>query len=55
MGIRNSILKEIYNRMFNWLVQKLNRNLLSGSRKGLISIGILDIFGFENFTFNTLE
>ncbi len=29
MGNRNAILKEIYNRMFNWLVQKLNRNLLS--------------------------
>jgi myosin heavy subunit len=43
--------------MFNWLVYKLNLNLYPPGYPNCKqdTIGILDIFGFENFDVNTLE
>lgn len=51
--------KELYNNMFNWLFRKLNGELkgdiekVPGTRK--LSLGVLDIFGFEIFDNNSLE
>lgn len=53
----DTIAREIYNRMFNWIVKKLNKNLLPSNPKSpnFQTIGVLDIFGFEIFTKNSIE
>lgn len=42
-----------------WIVGKINsviyRNLLTSPKSALLSIGLLDIFGFENFYRNRSE
>ncbi|CAN0001143.1 unnamed protein product, partial [Ectocarpus sp. 12 AP-2014] len=47
--------KEIYCRMFDWLVAKINESMRcsDGSIKG--TIDLLDIFGFETFQHNSFE
>lgn len=44
-----AISKTIYERMFKWLVQRINRSLDRTKRQGASFIGILDIAGFEIF------
>ncbi|XP_069819475.1 myosin-IIIb-like [Dendropsophus ebraccatus] len=54
---RDSISRVVYSRLFGWIVTKVNE-LLAGdvvSRGGVQEIGILDIFGFENFVVNRFE
>uniref|UniRef100_A0AAR2IU06 Myosin motor domain-containing protein n=1 Tax=Pygocentrus nattereri TaxID=42514 RepID=A0AAR2IU06_PYGNA len=54
---RDSIAKVVYGRVFGWIVSKINE-LLShklDSDVALSEIGILDIFGFENFAVNRFE
>lgn len=53
----DSIAKELYNRMFNWIVTKLNTVLHPENLKdpNFLTIGVLDIFGFEIFDKNSLE
>lgn len=52
----DSIAKEIYNRMFSWIVLKLNKTLKpTEDFTHYGTIGILDIFGFEIFEKNSLE
>ena len=41
--------------MFNWIILKLNRTLIPEIEGDYKKIGLLDIFGFENFEFNSLE
>ena len=48
--------------MFNWLIQKINTALMakmsassSGAKSDHLTIGVLDIFGFESFKFNSFE
>jgi myosin heavy subunit len=63
--MRDSLSRAIYDKLFNWLVFKLNSNiqpeeLMENNEKdikklGYKTIGILDIFGFENFDLNSLE
>merc|ERR1719184_478007 len=50
-----SIIKNIYNRLFLWLVDLCNRTLIDATMKKVNFIGILDIAGFEIFEFNTFE
>ncbi|XP_053993372.1 uncharacterized protein LOC128884203 isoform X2 [Hylaeus volcanicus] len=66
---RDSLCKTIYERLFNYIVQRINavlaeklqknpnhtkdKNLTNGTRIG--SIGLLDIFGFEVFDVNSFE
>ncbi|ETO28708.1 class VII unconventional myosin [Reticulomyxa filosa] len=58
---RDSLSKYMYDRMFDWIVHRLNRELLvenaSGKQKmsRYQTIGILDIFGFEIFEHNSFE
>ncbi|KAJ6216171.1 hypothetical protein RDWZM_007328 [Blomia tropicalis] len=53
---RDALAKAIYERLFNWLVKKLNNSLESKSIKnGKILMGLLDIYGFEIFHKNNFE
>lgn len=54
-GIKDALTKDLYNSLFNWMVIKLNVKLLPPSDKKLPSIGLLDIFGFEDFIVNSIE
>lgn len=46
----------IYNKLFIWIVKKINsviyKKLTSNSKSAYLSVGLLDIFGFENFNTN---
>ncbi len=44
-----AISKAIYERMFKWIVQRINKSLDRSKRQGASFIGILDIAGFEIF------
>ena len=44
-----AISKAVYERMFKWMVQRINRSLDRTKRPGASFIGILDIAGFEIF------
>ena len=55
---KNSFTKELYSRLFNWIVKKLNNMLykpINNNNADQKYIGLLDIFGFECFGFNSLE
>ncbi|XP_027969934.1 myosin-IIIa [Eumetopias jubatus] len=57
--VRDAMAKTLYGRLFSWIVNRINSLLkhgtsLSGNGDEL-SIGILDIFGFENFKKNSFE
>uniref|UniRef100_A0A672NN88 Unconventional myosin-X-like n=1 Tax=Sinocyclocheilus grahami TaxID=75366 RepID=A0A672NN88_SINGR len=54
---RDSIAKVAYGRVFGWIVSKINELLAPkvDCDVELNEIGILDIFGFENFTVNRFE
>ncbi|KAL7721658.1 Unconventional myosin IB [Entamoeba marina] len=52
---RNAIAKEIYDRIFNLLVSKVNIALQQYGVEHQCVIGILDIFGFEIFPVNGFE
>ncbi|XP_070357454.1 myosin-IIIa isoform X3 [Equus asinus] len=57
--VRDAMAKTLYGRLFSWIVNRINSLLkhdTSPSRNGdELSIGILDIFGFENFKKNSFE
>jgi myosin protein heavy chain len=50
-----AISKAVYERMFKWIVQRMNRSLDRSKRQGSSFIGILDIAGFEIFQMNSFE
>ncbi|XP_026218983.1 myosin-IIIa isoform X1 [Anabas testudineus] len=57
--VRDAMSKALYGRLFSWIVNRINTllrpdNHLGEGEKGL-NIGILDIFGFENFKKNSFE
>ncbi|XP_071586527.1 myosin-IIIb-like [Heliangelus exortis] len=54
---RDSIAKVAYSRVFGWIVCKINELLAENvdPEVELREIGILDIFGFENFAVNRFE
>ena len=45
---RDSLAKSIYGRLFDWIVERINRAIVF-SEKDTLSIGVLDIYGFEVF------
>uniref|UniRef100_A0A8C9R118 Myosin VIIAa n=1 Tax=Scleropages formosus TaxID=113540 RepID=A0A8C9R118_SCLFO len=59
LDVRDAFVKGIYGRLFVWIVDKINAAIYkppSTEPKAVRrSIGLLDIFGFENFTFNSFE
>ncbi|GFQ86245.1 myosin heavy chain, non-muscle [Trichonephila clavata] len=50
-----AIAKACYERLFRWLVNRINRSLDRTKRQGASFIGILDIAGFEIFELNSFE
>ncbi|CAN0898359.1 XI-C [Linum grandiflorum] len=51
---RDGLAKTIYSRLFDWLVDKINVSIgQDPSSKCLI--GVLDIYGFESFQYNSFE
>ncbi|XP_059391033.1 myosin-IIIa-like isoform X3 [Carassius carassius] len=57
--VRDAMGKALYGRLFSWIVNRINSLLkldsLSGEEDKGLNIGILDIFGFENFKRNSFE
>jgi myosin heavy subunit len=52
--MRDSVSKSTYDWLFNWLVEKINRTT-DVEQKCQQWIGLLDIFGFEDFKVNSFE
>ena len=50
---RDALCKFVYGRMFDWLVERVNKSM--GGQRQSLYIGILDIFGFEIFKQNSFE
>ena len=47
---RDSMARAVYDKLFAWLVQRLNETIIpKNGENGCMSLGLLDIFGFENF------
>ena len=48
---RDALAKNLYARLFDWLVAAINRKIsaLGSGRRSSRTIGILDIYGFESF------
>lgn len=57
MEIRDSFAKTIYGRIFNWIVHRINITISRSTTNvaNNVSLGVLDIFGFENFSINSFE
>ncbi|XP_035827560.1 myosin-VIIa [Aplysia californica] len=58
LDVRDAFVKGIYGRMFVWIVEKINQAIYKPKAGGghyRKSIGVLDIFGFENFDKNSFE
>mmetsp|Transcript_3090 Transcript_3090/g.10120 ORF Transcript_3090/g.10120 Transcript_3090/m.10120 type:complete len:594 (-) Transcript_3090:407-2188(-) len=53
-GIRDALAKTVYERLFNWVVEKINQSMACTSA-GLKCLGVLDIYGFEVFEKNGFE
>ncbi|GER35366.1 myosin [Striga asiatica] len=51
---RDTLAKTVYARLFDWLVEKINRSV-GQDRDSKIQIGVLDIYGFECFKLNSFE
>lgn len=51
---RDALAKAIYNNLFDWIVERINKSLKS-RQVTANSIGILDIYGFEIFEKNSFE
>lgn len=59
MDVRDAMSKALYGRLFSWIVNRINtllqpdKNICSADDR--MTVGILDIFGFENFQRNSFE
>ncbi|XP_058615851.1 si:zfos-588f8.1 isoform X3 [Onychostoma macrolepis] len=56
---RDSMAKSLYSALFDWIVLRINHALLNKrdmeESVSCLSIGVLDIFGFEDFETNSFE
>uniref|UniRef100_A0A8C9VL26 Unconventional myosin-IXb-like n=1 Tax=Scleropages formosus TaxID=113540 RepID=A0A8C9VL26_SCLFO len=57
--VRDSMAKSLYSALFDWIVLRINHALLNKKDMeeciSFLSIGVLDIFGFEDFKTNSFE
>uniref|UniRef100_UPI00398EA2C2 unconventional myosin-IXAa isoform X2 n=1 Tax=Pristiophorus japonicus TaxID=55135 RepID=UPI00398EA2C2 len=57
--VRDSMAKSLYSALFDWIVFRINHALLNNRdlevHKKILSIGVLDIFGFEDYENNSFE
>lgn len=51
---RDALAKTVYSRLFDWLVEKMNRSI-GQDPNSRVQIGLLDIYGFECFKHNSFE
>ncbi|KAL5247554.1 hypothetical protein ACHWQZ_G019434 [Mnemiopsis leidyi] len=54
LASRDSITMAVYSHLFDWIIQRINSRIKS-PKTPFSSIGVLDIFGFENFAVNRFE
>lgn len=52
---RHAFVKGVYGKMFIMIVDKINKAIYQPKTSTKTSIGVLDIFGFENFKLNSFE
>ncbi|XP_051988166.1 unconventional myosin-XV-like [Xyrauchen texanus] len=50
---RDAVAKILYSLLFSWLTDRINKQVYP--RNDALSISILDIYGFEDLTFNSFE
>ncbi|XP_013168309.1 PREDICTED: myosin-VIIa isoform X2 [Papilio xuthus] len=55
VDIRDAFVKGIYGRLFVTIVKKINAAIYKPKSTTRTAIGVLDIFGFENFDHNSFE
>ncbi|XP_045511744.1 myosin-VIIa [Colias croceus] len=55
VDIRDAFVKGIYGRLFVTIVKKINAAIYKPKATMRTAIGVLDIFGFENFDHNSFE
>ncbi|XP_038561195.1 unconventional myosin-IXa-like isoform X8 [Micropterus salmoides] len=57
--VRDSMAKSLYSALFDWIVFRTNHALLNNrdleDNSKILSIGVLDIFGFEDYENNSFE
>ncbi|KAM4603098.1 unconventional myosin-IXAa isoform 2-T2 [Polymixia lowei] len=57
--VRDSMAKSLYSALFDWIVFRINHALLNNKdleeTTKILSIGVLDIFGFEDYENNSFE
>ncbi|OLL21841.1 Myosin-1 [Neolecta irregularis DAH-3] len=54
IAVRDALSKAIYNNLFEWIVERVNKSMRARSPVSY-TIGILDIYGFEIFEKNSFE
>ncbi|GME80868.1 unnamed protein product [Ambrosiozyma monospora] len=54
-AVKDALAKGIYNNLFDWIVERVNKSFQSMQGEVYKSIGILDIYGFEIFEHNSFE
>ncbi|KAM3935064.1 unconventional myosin-Ia isoform 2-T2 [Leptodactylus fuscus] len=52
---RDALAKNLYDRLFSWLVQRINESIKVSEFQGKKVMGVLDIYGFEILEENSFE
>ncbi|XP_075706286.1 unconventional myosin-Ia [Rhinoderma darwinii] len=52
---RDALAKNMYDRLFSWLVQRINESIKVSEYQGKKVMGVLDIYGFEILEENSFE
>ncbi|OCT92843.1 unconventional myosin-Ia [Xenopus laevis] len=52
---RDALAKNLYDRLFSWLVQRINESIKVSEFQGKKVMGVLDIYGFEILEVNSFE
>lgn len=55
IDVRDAFVKGVYGRLFVYIVKKINNAIYKPKTTMRSAIGVLDIFGFENFNLNSFE
>jgi len=60
LDTRDALAKALYTTTFDWVVERLNVHMSREAgtdvdEEGELFVGLLDVFGFENFEFNSFE